>query len=89
VVGEPVKFDFLGSSLRTEDSLGTVIDDWEDEINGINEIATIETTLDGDYGSVIPVTLEIDITEVGTLELWCVAKEDERRWKLEFNVRAR
>ncbi|MBW1746740.1 MAG: Hsp70 family protein, partial [Deltaproteobacteria bacterium] len=53
----------------------------------INEIATIETTLDGDYGSVIPVNLEIDITEVGTLELWCVAREDDRRWKLEFNVR--
>jgi len=85
VVGEPVKFDFLGSSLRTEDSLGTVVDDWEDEIN---EIATIETTLDGDYGSVIPVNLEIDITEVVTLELWCVAIEDDRRWKLEFNVRA-
>ena len=87
VVGEPVKFDFLGSSLRTEDSLGTVIDDWEDEINEINEIATIETTLDGDYGSVIPVNLEIDITEVGTLELWCVARDEDRRWKLEFNVR--
>ena len=84
VVGEPVKFDFLGSSLRTEDSLGTIIDDWEDEIN---EIATIETTLDGDYGSTIPVNLEINITEVGTLELWCVAREDGRRWKLEFNVR--
>ena len=84
VVGEPVKFDFLGSSLRTEDSLGTVVDDWEDEIN---EIATIETTLDGEYGSIIPVNLEIDITEVGTLELWCVAKEDDRRWKLEFSVR--
>ena len=84
VVGEPVKFDFLGSALRTEDSLGTVVDDWEDEIH---EIATIETTLDGDYGSVIPVNLEIDITEVGTLELWCVAREDGRRWKLEFNVR--
>jgi molecular chaperone DnaK (HSP70) len=84
VVGEPVKFDFLGSSLRPEDPLGMVVDDWEDDIN---EIATIETTLDGDYGSVIPVNLEIDITEVGTLELWCVAREDDRRWKLEFNVR--
>lgn len=84
VVGEPVKFDFLGSSLRPEDSLGTVVDDWKDEIN---ELTTIETTLDGDYGSVIPVNLEIDITEVGTLELWCVAREDDRRWKLEFNVR--
>jgi hypothetical protein len=26
------------------------------------------------------------MTEIGMLELWCVAK-DGRRWKLEFNVR--
>jgi len=25
--------------------------------------------------------------EIGTLELWCVARESDRRWKLEFNVR--
>jgi hypothetical protein len=32
------------------------------------------------------VRLRADVTEVGTLELWCVA-DDERRWKLEYNVR--
>jgi len=26
------------------------------------------------------------ITETGILQLWCVARDD-RRWKLEFNVR--
>jgi hypothetical protein len=83
VVGEPVKFDFL-SSMRHDHELGTVVEDWEGEIQNIAEI---ETTLDGELGSVIPVTLEIRVTEVGTLELWCVSREDGRRWKLEFNVR--
>ncbi len=83
VVGQPAKFDFLGSA-RHDDQTGDVIEDWEGEIQAITEI---ETTLDGEAGSVIPVTLEIQVTEVGTLELWCVSKADGRRWKLEFNVR--
>jgi len=84
VVGEPVKFNFLGSSLRLDDTVGTVVEDWEQEIE---EITTLETTLEGEYGTYIPVNFEIKVTEVGTLELWCVSKEDEQRWKLEFNVR--
>jgi molecular chaperone DnaK (HSP70) len=83
VVGEPVTFDFL-SSMRHDHELGTVVEDWESEIQAI---ADIETTLDGEYGSVIPVALEIRLTEVGVLELWCVSRADGRRWKLEFNVR--
>ncbi len=83
VVGAPVKFDFL-SSMRQDHPVGTVVEDWEGQIK---TIAAIETTLDGQAGQVIPVTMESQVTEVGTLELWCVAKEDQRRWKLEFNVR--
>ncbi len=84
-VGELAKFSFLGSSLRLQDKLGTLVDDWEEEIE---EISFIETTLDGEPGSVIPVFIEIKATEIGTLELWCVSRENpEQRWKLEFNVR--
>jgi len=85
VVGEPVKFDFLGSSVRIDDTIGQVIEEWEDDIE---EITTIETTLDGETGTAIPVILEIRVTEIGTLEIWCVSKtQPARRWKLEFNVR--
>jgi len=83
VVGEPVKFDFLGSQ-RHDDEFGDIIEDWEGEVQAIAEI---ETTLDGEPGNIIPVTLETRVTEVGTLALWCVAKTGDRRWKLEFNVR--
>ncbi|MFP4032867.1 MAG: Hsp70 family protein, partial [Desulfococcaceae bacterium] len=85
VVGEPVKFDFLGSTVRLDDAPGTLVDEWEEEIE---PITTIETTLDGEPGSTIPVILEVRVTEIGTLELWCVSRENaDRRWKLEFNVR--
>jgi molecular chaperone DnaK (HSP70) len=84
IVGQPAKFDFLGSAVRTADEVGILIEDWEDEIE---PITTIETTLDGDYGTVIPVSIQIKLTEIGTLELWCVSRRDGSRWKLEFNVR--
>jgi hypothetical protein len=84
VVGEPVTFDFLGSNTRHQDAVGTVVDDWGGEIE---PVATLETHLEGEVGTIVPVTLEIRVTEVGTLELWCVARETDRRFKLEFNVR--
>ena len=39
-------------------------------------------------GSTVPVRLQARVNEVGALELWCVARGGQRRWKLEFNVRA-
>jgi hypothetical protein len=84
LVGESVKFDFLGSSIRKTDASGVVVEDWQGEIE---EITTLETILDGETGQAIPVVLEVRATEIGTLELWCVSKADGRRWKLEFNVR--
>ena len=39
--------------------------------------------------SVVPVTLEAHLTEVGTLELWCHAAAGEGRWRLEYEVRER
>lgn len=86
VVGEPVKFDFLGSHTRRHDTIGTVVEDWEGEIE---EITAVETSLEGDPGAIVPVTLNVKVTEVGTLELWCVSRQDEKRYKLEFNVRER
>ena len=84
IVGEPAKFDFLGSSVHTDDTVGSLIEDWESDIE---PITTIETTLDGTYGSVIPVSIQVKLTEIGTLELWCVSRQNGSRWKLEFNVR--
>lgn len=89
VVGEPVRFRFLGSNTR-RDALGTLVDDWEETIH---ELSPIEMQLKADApkkgaatGSV-PVKLETTVTSIGTLELWCVSRDGKQRWKLEFNVR--
>lgn len=84
VVGEPVKFDLLGSPNRYDDIVGTIVEEWQGDIE---DITSIETTLDGEPGTAIPVTIEIKVTEIGTLEFWCVARDSDQKWKLEFNVR--
>ena len=84
VVGDPVAFDFLGSTTRHDDRVGTIVEDWQGEIL---PVTTLEITLDGEPGQTLPVTLELNITEVGTLEVWCVSKTDDRRWRLEWSVR--
>ena len=87
VVGEPSEFRFLSSNVRTEDPVGTMVEVWGDEIA---ELAPLEAELsadEGEAGSVIPVTLQTKVTEVGTLEVWCVERDGERRWRLELNIR--
>jgi molecular chaperone DnaK (HSP70) len=88
VVGEQAVFHFLASSTRKEDAVGEEVDDWGGEIE---EDATLEATLpssDQETGSaIIPVWLQSKVTEVGTLELWCVTRNSDRKWKLEFNIR--
>jgi molecular chaperone DnaK (HSP70) len=86
VVGEPAQFRFLGSTTRREDQVGTLI---EEPGEDIEELTPLETTLSwiGQEGITIPVRLRSHVTEVGTLELWAVSRDETHRWKLEFNVR--
>jgi molecular chaperone DnaK (HSP70) len=88
VVGEPAEFRFLGSNVRRSDAAGTMIEEWEGQIE---ELAPLATTLEspGKEGRTVPVHLHSKVTEVGTLELWCLSRDGKQRWKLEFNVRER
>ncbi|MFP4477430.1 MAG: Hsp70 family protein [Desulfatibacillaceae bacterium] len=87
VVGEQANFEFLGSNIRTGDEVGEVVEDWEDEIEPITTLETMLEGEPGEEGSVLPVRLHARVTEVGTLELSCVARDDDRSWQLEFDVR--
>jgi hypothetical protein len=88
VVGEPAEFRFLSSLVRKGDAPGTLIEDWGDDLE---ELSPLEVTLPvaGKDNVTIPVTLESHVTEIGTLELWCVARSGSDRWKLELNIRER
>ena len=89
VVGETATFRFFATTHRKDDAPGAVIDPDEAELV---ELDPVETRLPPgaavQVGEVVPVSLLSKVTEVGTLELWCVARDNpDSRWKLEYSVR--
>jgi hypothetical protein len=88
VVGEPAVFHLLSSTVRKKDEVGEIVENWQGEIE---EVTTMETELlagpGEEKGDVVPVWLQTRMTEIGTLEIWCVSRDETRRWKLEFNLR--
>jgi len=86
VVGEPAEFRFLSSSVRKQDQVGSLLEDWGADLE---ELSPLEVTLklDGQQGTVVPVRLESRVTELGTLEIWCVSRDGSHRWNLELNIR--
>jgi molecular chaperone DnaK (HSP70) len=85
VVGEPADFRFFSSATRKTDAPGDLI---EDLAGDLDEMPSMQVNFEDQVGGVVPVSFETTITELGQLQLWCVAN-DGRRWKLEFNVRER
>jgi hypothetical protein len=90
VVGEMQAFRFFAAATRKADAAGALIDADEE---GMVELDPVEKLVAADsehaVGQLVPVRLEAHVTEVGTLELWCVARDGRGRWKLEYSVRER
>ena len=86
VVGAPAEFRFLGSSTRRSDTVGTMVEEWRSEIEELDPMATTLAAASGE-GRLTPVHLHSKLTEIGTLELWCISRDGKQKWKLEFNVR--
>jgi hypothetical protein len=88
VVGEPVHFRFYASSVRRQDSVGTLLGAWAPD--DLQELAPLSATLPPEGrspGEVVPVRLHARVTEAGTLELEAVPRSGGERWKIEFDVR--
>jgi hypothetical protein len=88
VVGEPVRFRFFGSSVRRDDQVGLLLEDWSSE--ELEELEEILATLPADDrmpGEVVPVHLRASVTEVGTLLLEAMPLNGSEHWKVELNVR--
>lgn len=89
VTNQPVIFSLFSSTTRSGDQLGQVL---SLDINSIQSLPPLKTLLRfGKKGEAkkIPVVLCTRLTEIGTLEVECHAKETEHRWQLQFNIRPR
>lgn len=89
-VGELATFRFFSRNAPklsdgTTPTSGTVIRKWQQELTELHPIETLLDKAEGD-GKSIRVKVGSKVTELGMLEVWCHAADD-RKWKLEFDIR--
>ncbi len=93
IVGEPTEFRFFSSTVRQEDAVGTVLRQWgNDELEELPPLVAelpVPEQEASSIGTLVPVHLRTELTDIGTLQLWCDdARGTGKSWKLEFELRA-
>lgn len=85
-LGRPVQFPLFSSSADRIDKPGDLVDVSTEQFRPLPPIHTVLKSSTGKAGEV-PVHLTATLTEIGTLELFCVANDSDERWRLEFELR--
>jgi hypothetical protein len=84
-LGRPVRFPLYSTAADRLEKSGDVVPIGDD----FHSLPPIHTLLKGapSKGGTVPVHLRAMLTEIGTLELWCVSETSPERWRLEFELR--
>lgn len=88
LVSEPVEFPLWVSSVRLIDRSGDVVPIDRDQMSPLPPIRTVLRTRSRREAGTIAVRLHARLTEIGTIELWCSAVDQDRSWRLQFDVRS-
>jgi hypothetical protein len=86
-LGQPVTFPLYSSTVRGTDRAGQTLQVAPQQLLRLPPLHTILRGGKRSGTKRVPVTLAARLTEIGTLELFCVARQSENRWRLEFNTR--
>lgn len=86
-LGTPVVFPLFTSAMRAADKVGELV---RVQPGQLRQLPSVSTVLRGGRrapSAPVEIELEATLTEIGTLELYCVSKDRSRRWKLQFQAR--
>lgn len=90
LANQPVNFTLYASHTRLHDHPGQIVSFQQEEFHQMPPISTLlrfgKKSLQQEVKTV-PVTLRIDYTTLGTLELSLESKESSHRWNLEFQLK--
>ncbi len=86
LANQPVSFDVYSSSFRSGDRCGDVVS-VDDTFTSLPPIQTIVKYGKKGEKSGVPVQIEAEYTEMGTLSLWCRSQVSQHRWQLQFQLR--
>ena len=88
VIGKTAEFKFFKSNCRREDEFAQMVDEIDETFEDTSSLQVELPAYEGmKAGDLVDVGLQVAVTEIGTLEVYCLAKRGDHRWKLEFNVR--
>src|SRR5438132_7080127 len=85
LANRPVSFPLLTATDRSAERAGEIV-----AAGGLAALPPIRTVLR--FGrklveTALPIHLEVRLTEIGTLEVWCRSRTTDHRWRLEFRLR--
>ena len=86
-MGRPVAFPLASSSVRPQDKAGDLVPADPDSILGLPPLVGLMKAGRKARAEHVPVRLAARVTEVGTIELWCQSRTDDRRWRLQVQLR--
>ena len=87
LMGQPVAFPLASSSVRPDDRPGDLVRADPDSIRELPPLQSLMRVGRKAKAERVPVSLAARVTEVGTVELWCQSRTDDRRWRLQIQLR--
>jgi molecular chaperone DnaK (HSP70) len=86
---QPVSFPLASSSIRPNDKPGDLVAVQPDSIRDLPPLQTHIRVGRKAKAERVPVRLAAKVTEIGTIEVWCLSRTDDRRWRLQIQLRGR
>ena len=87
LTNRPVSFQILSSSTRLGDRMGDTVQLEKEEVTPLPPLRTVLRFGKKGITEPLPIQLHVHLTEIGTLELWCQARQTPHRWQLQFDIR--
>ncbi len=87
LMGQPIVFPLASSSVRPDDKPGALVKAEPDSIRELPPLQSLMRVSRKAKAERVPVSLAARVTEVGTIELWCQSRTDNRRWRLQIQLR--
>jgi molecular chaperone DnaK (HSP70) len=87
LTNRPVAFPLYTATDRTGEQAGDVVTVTPGELTPLPPIRTVLRFGRKLVEATLPVHVEVRLTEIGTLELWCRSRTTDHRWRLEFRLR--
>jgi len=88
LTGQPILFPLASSSVRPDDRPGDLVQGDPDTMLTLPPLESLIRVGRKAKAERASVNLAARVTEVGTIELWCQSRTDDRRWKLQFQMRS-